>query len=152
MAEIDPDWATRLLMWWSKVPYSHIAIEFEGDIYHAVGEGVSVHNYKEYMESHREMGRKRIMLKCTKATFLAYVEGAKGKDYSETQLIGFIFPWWRRFFSDGKREVICSEFVSRILARYTDIDYTGINLDYLTPKEAWEKIPDPPKFVPPMWR
>jgi hypothetical protein len=144
MSEKDPDWISRMIMKREKVPYSHIAIEFEGDIYHAVGEGVCVDNYKEYMEAHTEQGRKVVQLKCIKATFLGYIEGSKGKDYSETQWIGFMFPWFRRWFDDNKSEVICSEFVARILARYTDIDFDYQNLDFLTPKQVFEMIPDRP--------
>jgi hypothetical protein len=145
MREIRPDLVSRAIMAWTGVPYSHIAIGYSVDgedyLFHAYGRGVCCDRMDTYMQDHQAMGRKIVKLKCSLEEFRAYVNGAVGKDYSESQFLGFIFPykWVLKLVGDGEKELVCSELVARVLHRYAGYEFHE-DMDWLDPKEVWEAV------------
>ena len=141
VTETSPDFASRCIMKVIGAPYSHACIIYDDLVYHCIGRGVCVQNLKEGLHNSFICGEKEVELKCDESTFLAFIEGARGKDYSESQLIGFLMPkWFRRYFTDGRSEIICSEFVAWVLVTFTDIKFKQ-DIDFITPKELFEAIP-----------
>lgn len=143
--ENKPDFVSRAIMAWTGAPYSHIAIcyNLEGTdyLFHAYGKGVCNDRMDTYMQDHQNMGMKKIKLRCQPEEFLGYVSGAVGKDYSEAQFLGFIFPykWILKLVGDGEKEMVCSELVSRVLAKFGGYTFAE-DFDFLDPKEVWEAI------------
>ena len=145
MREIRPDFVSRAIMAWTGVPYSHIAICYNQEgtdyLFHAYGKGVCLDRLDTYLQDHQIVGRKPVTLACDPESFLGYVSGAVGKDYSEAQFLGFIFPykWIMKLVGDGERELVCSELVARVLTKFSNYTFAE-DLDFLDPREVWEAI------------
>jgi hypothetical protein len=146
MRETYPDIVSMMIMWGNRAFYSHIAIcyaDAEGTemVFHATGEGVSTLTLEDMLVDHVIVERKTIRLRCSEEAFYGYVAGAVGKDYSESQFAGFIFPyrWIAWIVGDGEREMICSELIARVLKRFAGYKFDR-DLDFISPKEIWELI------------
>lgn len=146
-AEKKPDLGSRLIMWWTKSKFSHCLIRYDHPwgktmIFQATSEGVNVVEAEEFFKTHIAVDNiLDIKLNCTPEEFVGYVEGSCGKDYSESQYLGFLFNWkWLRdWFADGDKELVCSELVASVIQRWTHIRFDK-QLDYLTPAEVLETV------------
>lgn len=134
----NPDIISRIIMWFMGAKYSHIMIRSEGWIYHSVGKGVSVTSGNKYFSDHIAVDTKTVKCLCSEKVLERYVQEQLEKDYSQSQFIGFIFPWTRVWFRNGENRTICSEFVGRILNRHCG--YKIKDLDFKSPKDIFEAI------------
>lgn len=143
-AEKEPDFVSRQIMKYMGAPYSHIFFIHKGKHIGVDGKGVNVVDMDFFLKDHMIMGSEFIDLEWSEEYFLGWVEGNKGKEYSESQYLGFIFDGVKSLFSDGSKELICSEFVARALdyssPRVLDYLRFGWDFDYVSPKELWEAV------------
>lgn len=145
--EINPDFVSKAIMRFTGKDSSHILIEYhcpvddQMKVFQATGEGVNVKPSDEYFKTHHKMMTIHLDLNCTPGEFASYIDGALGKDYSESQYVGFIFPykWIQKIVGDGEKEMICSELVARVVEKFTDIRFS-IPLDFITPHECFMHI------------
>lgn len=150
VAEIKPDFVSSQIMRWMKAPYSHAAIIYNNMVYHCIEQGVCVQSLEDGLHDSVIVGSKEIELKCNEETFLAFIEGAKDKDYSETNLIGIALKKlgfgksFYKYFSDGRSELFCDEFVAWTIETLSDFKF-GKDLDLMDVKEMFEALP--PKGV-----
>lgn len=152
LAEIEPDFHSRALMWWQQAPYSHVAIVIERDgvevICHAVGKGVCIEVFEEILVDHKVVAQRVVDLKCSSDLLLGFVEGEEGKEYSDLQLLGIAIwgQWFKSFsfFHNKNRKRICSEFVGIILQKWSSYKLEG-DQDFWTPVYL-EQLLDPVKF------
>ena len=141
--ETEPDFVSRAIMKKLKCDYSHIGVAFNGSsLYHATGKGVHLLTRGEFLKDHKMVHEIPITKFVHNFSYArGWCEGNVGKDYSESQFIGFMFPALKKFFGDGRKEVICSEFVARFIDECTEIDiFDEIDCDYVSPKELIEML------------
>ena len=135
-AETKPDWQPRAIMKVLKCNYSHVGFLVNGvQIFHSTGEGVNEKYVDSFLTDHVFIER----LDITKYVinpqfFLGWLKGNIGKDYSESQYLGFINKNWRKISSDGRSEMICSEFGARGIDECTVIPiFDNVNCDFVDP-------------------
>lgn len=143
-----PTWKTKIILWGSGRPYSHVALigkatDGKEYIFHAVGQGVLHQLASEYVNDERWIvKRKKIQLTCSQDRLEGYVLGESGKDYSETQLAVLTLArflkmkWAMKFWywlSDGNRERICSEIVYAVILLWSTIPCSSADIDFVTP-------------------
>lgn len=138
--EKNPDFVSRMIMRWMGRPYSHIFIIHQNKLIHSTGKGVHNTWLDEFMVDHDIMIKRRVPIGSGKtvAYFKGFVAGCSGKEYSESQYIGFLFPFLRRFFRNGREKTICSEFVANVLNNCCGYDIR--NIDFVSPKDVMEYV------------
>lgn len=146
MAETKPDWGSSLIMWWQGTPYSHVALVVGSEVCHAIDRGVCIEKLETYLQDHRIVFKKTIDLKCSIEELMAFCDGEAGKEYSDMQLVGIalladpstrIGRWLRNrsWFLNGDSKRICSEFVAKILSKWSPRYVVTGELDYITPRD-----------------
>lgn len=136
--ETDPDWQSKAIMKNLDCDYSHVGIIKNGvDIYHSTGEGVNKKDLDDFLKDHVFIHRVDITEYVINHDYAeGWLDGNIGKDYSESQYLGFINKKWRRICSDGKSEMICSEFNARFTDETTSIPiFDTVNCDFVKPTE-----------------
>lgn len=154
--EPDPDWKSAGIMLATQCKFSHVGIIVDGQwIYHATGEGFNKEAVDEFLITHRFMHKWELVIKDDTpfghGRALGWLQGNLGKDYSETQFIGFGAQILQRFLpdvlvnkfkamvSDGARELVCSESAVRFgLEHCPLILEDGHNPDFDSPENAVE--------------
>jgi hypothetical protein len=122
-AELEPDFVSRQIMSKDKVEFSHVLVKFEEDnIFHAVGEGVCVEKASEYFKTHKVMFSFPVQLKVSRDYFLGFVEGSKGKEYSQSQIAAIASGG---IAENGNEKMICSELVGIILTKMAHYSLPG---------------------------
>lgn len=144
--EVEPDWVSRKIMKVIGADYSHIGIIVDDTIvFHMVGEGFSQCPLKE-MESDHVLQTKDITDRIHMTYALGYLQGRLGVEYSQSQYLGFLFPFMRRFVRNNKEKGVCSEEVARFLLVCGQEKYISgylnrfIDLDFVSPKDVWETL------------
>jgi hypothetical protein len=135
--EKEPDFVSKSIMWVMKTDYSHVFFIHEGNIYHSIGLGVCKQDLESYLEDHIIVKEFEVELACSKEVFEAFVAGEDGKDYSQSQYIGFIFPMFQSFFDNNNEKRICSEFVAVVLQKYGDVVLSK-DADFTSPKDVYD--------------
>lgn len=151
--EKDPDWVSRKIMKKLGTDYSHIGMFVTVDvfeiIYHSVGKGFSkiddIEHYEEMKTFLKEHNFQEIdITKYIKNEqfALGYLEGRLGAEYSESQYLGFIFGFMRRFVKNGRAKGICSEEAARFLVNCCnhELKFDRSKFDFVSPKDVWEKV------------
>lgn len=134
--------------------YSHVGhiIDFENDskpnlIYHATGKkGFHEELELSFLQTHFYRHKFDItpFLRVHPERFLGFLEGNLGKDYSESQFVGFIpviGKWLQKFVDDNDSELICSEITSLSCTKYTSLPISG-NADFNNPKQFIDQLLD----------
>lgn len=114
-AEINIDWLSRGLSFFTGQAFTHIYFVYRGKIYHCVEKGVCVEDYEEYMKHHYEVWSKSIQLECRPAEFFKWFAKYKGTPYSFGQYLGFAVPLLQSFSANGRNKAVCSEFIAWLL-------------------------------------
>ena len=138
--ERKPDIVSKLIMWFTKANYSHILIIKDSVVYHAVGQGTCSVSLTDFLVKRELVQIQKVRLKVDEEFFMGYVTGADGKDYSESQYIGFLFRPLQRFVRNKKERTICSEYAARILNICCGYDFEGA--DFLSPKDVMTVVLD----------
>ena len=136
--ERKPDILSRLIMWFTKANYSHILIIKDSIVYHAVGSGTCSVHLTDFLKKRELVHVQKVGLSVTEDFFMGYVTGADGKDYSESQYLGFLFRPIRKFVRNKKERTICSEYAARILNLCCGFNFK--NTDFLSPKDVMEEV------------
>ena len=139
VAETKPDFVSRQIMERIGAPYSHAAIIYKDLVYHCIERGVCVQNLADGLHHSKIVVSKEVELNCTEDAFFAFMQGALDKDYSELQLVGFIFPKMAKYVADGRSELICSEFVAWVLVELAGYKFSE-ELDFVDPRELFESL------------
>lgn len=147
-AEAKPDLVSCTIMKYLGTNYSHIGIglcDNEGHmhtIYDSVGEGFRTMTTKEFTKNGEKIikGIKYVEV-VNRDRALGWLDGNIGKDYSEMQYIGFIFPRFRKFVDNDSAKLICSEVVASFLKAHKVNGFDEIiNADFASPKDVWEAL------------
>jgi hypothetical protein len=139
MAEHTPDTFSRIIMKWLGVKYSHVAIIYNGMVYHAIQKGVCCEPFSEVSKVDYIFDSLDVRLNVTKDYFNGFMKGCVGRDYCETQLVGYAFSPIKKLVSDGRREFTCSEFGAWVLECMAGYKWEE-NLDFVDPKEFLDKV------------
>lgn len=144
--EIKPDLESKLIMWWTKSPASHIgfvyqALDGKWKIYHAVGKGVCIEDYEEFMKEHVRVGVKTVNLNCCPAIWDRHTKSNTDRPYSSSQFFIFLLPWkWsKKWFSNGRAMFVCSELVATDLIEFAGIKFPK-GVEELTPLEVFNAL------------
>ncbi len=152
--EPKPDWKSGGIMLATGCKFSHVGIIVnEEHIYHATGIGFNEEHIDEFLLTHQFAHRFELMLKDDTpfghGRALGWLQGNIGKDYSETQFLGFGAEFVERYLpaflvnkikslvTDGMRELVCSESVVRFGLEHCGLVLEdGHNPDFDTPEES----------------
>ncbi len=135
--EINPDFVSNCIMKFLGTNYSHVFFILNDEIFHSVGEGVCRVPLNEYLKDHVITAEFKVELDMTEKEFLAYMDGAEGKEYSESQYLGFVLPFMKKFVRNGKEKTICSELVSEVLEKFGEYVLPK-EADFMSPKDVYE--------------
>lgn len=144
--EIEPDLKSAAIMKATDCEFSHVGIIEDGRcIFQATGIGFHSCLVEEFEKGHGFAHRFEIAV--IDPEFAAgWLRGNLGKDYSESQLLGFALrklkasrfgKYLLKFLGDGRRELICSESVVRFAIECCGLSFGG-DPDYVTPQESVE--------------
>lgn len=140
--EAEPDLVSKGIMKYMGTNYSHVFFILNDIIYHAVGEGVTAVPLQDYLKDHVIVAEKEVNLYMTEGEFVTYMRGARGKEYSNSQYLGFIFKSLKKFFRNKDEKMICSELVATVLNDYgidEQIPYFH-DPDFVSPKDIYVAI------------
>lgn len=120
--EKNPDLVSSLIMKKIGAPYSHVGLLIDGvDVYHATGKGVN----KTTIDAVSEHGNQVVKLidvsdhiRVSSEYCRGWLDGSLGKEYSQSQLLGFVFSCARRFLKNQNEKMICSEYVAQALVSW----------------------------------
>ena len=137
--EYKPDLVSKGIMLFLGTDYSHTFFVLNDVSFHSTGKGVHTVPLSDYLHDHVLVKEFEVESSQTEAEFLAFMAGSMGKDYGESQYIGFLFPSLQKLVMNGPAKTICSEIVARYLA-----DYCGYKLpkdaDFMSPKDDYELL------------
>ena len=138
-AELKPDFISRSIMKFLKTDYSHVFLIHDGIIYHSDGRGVNKIHLEYYKKTHKLVYEFPLEISLTEKEFEAYMKGAQGKEYSESQYLGFLFDFMKKWVRNGEEKMICSELVAQVLQ-----DFGGFTLpkeaDFMSPKDVYNLL------------
>jgi hypothetical protein len=144
VAETHPDFISRKIMNKMNTHYSHVLIVFdETEVFHAVGKGVCLDNFSEYIKDHVIAEAFNVELKVSREYFLGFVEGSQGKDYSQSQIVGIAGG---KEIHNGDGKMICSELVGVVLTRMAGYHIPGCQ-DTWTPFDCYTSLKSGPVIV-----
>lgn len=153
--EKQPDWKSRKIMKAISWDCSHSLLYVEeGDyraIYHATGKHkyrdgrmakgfhkIEGDNLAEFLETHTLHYKVELPV-VNAAAGIAFCDANIGKDYSETQLVGFYLPVLKVFLGDGEAELICSEYPIRFAMHPLILNFHfAEDPDWIDPKVCTE--------------
>lgn len=138
-AEKIPDFWSWQIMRITKFGASHAILIIENEIFHAVSAGVCRVPFAPFLVDHWITDSVEIDVNCTREEFEIWFSKVKGIPYSYRQLLGFAVPkFMRRFFSNGRKAAICTEFVLWFLTDFMKWDEPGY--EFATPKKVIDFI------------
>lgn len=147
--EYAPDLKSGTIMKVAHSKFSHVGIIENGKtVFHATGEGFNEVPLQKFCLEHGFEHRFPLYV-TDPAGAAGWLRGNIGKDYSESQLIGYAlkwFPFLKRWLGDGKRELICTEATLRFGIEYCEIkcsidpDFAGLDEAVEIMKQAERKI------------
>ena len=144
--ETPADWVSRKIMKVIGADYSHIGIIVGTTVFHMVGKGFCEMHLEDMQKGHK-LWTIDVTLQMKDIHFiLGYLEGRRGVSYSQSQYIGFLFPWLRFLVRNNRSKGVCSEEVARFLllcGKPEDVkDHVGKlgHLDFVSPKDVWEAL------------
>lgn len=132
MRELNPDFCTRAIMWWSKLPYSHVYIHNGSHGLHAIEHGVMLDDMATLFSG--EIAAVEYEIPIDFRADLQWMQKVQREfqraDYSYAQCFGIALA---KFFGmkrnilvkNQNKNLICTEFVGHVLEKYCDIDLPG---------------------------
>ncbi len=154
-----PDWLSKSRMRFQKSNYSHVGIVvvldgehiilFDGKVFHSTGEGMNEISCKDFIHKKKKkfvelFDITEYVLNTDRA--LGWIEGNKGKDYSESQYVAIILSklglgWLGKRFYDGSSELVCSEFVYLFLKENSSLEeFKNMVQDLVTPRDVIDTL------------
>ena|SRR3990167_2554860 len=92
-AETRPDKISLTIMRRLQTNYSHVGIIVEEGIYHSTGDGVNKKQVDEFLKDHLFVHKIDITRFVESVAYsIGWCDGNIGKDYSESQYLGIMFP------------------------------------------------------------
>lgn len=141
LGELEPDFASRHIQAFLGTDYSHCAILVDGLwAYHATAEGFHMTPWATLSPGHAVRHRFEWELdRDTTQYALGWLEGCLGCEYSESQYLGFLFPFLRHFVANGRSKTVCSEAAGQFMFDCLKIKEARLYAcDWLTPKDIVE--------------
>jgi hypothetical protein len=146
-AEEKPDLVSKAIMWKLDTNYSHIGIGIADDdgeihtLYHSIGDGYTKQPTESWLKKGKIINGVKEIKVINADQAIGYLEGNIGKDYSESQYLGFVIPSLARFFANGVSKQICSEAVALFLMNHLEGGFEiKKQADFASPKDVWEAI------------
>lgn len=137
--EYKPDLVSKLIQKYLKTDYSHTFFVLNDTSFHSTGKGVHEVPLSDYLQTHVLVMEFEVESNQTESEFLSFMAGSMGKDYGESQYIGFLFPFLQKYLDNNNSKTICSEIVATYLA-----DYCGYKLpkdaDFMSPRDVYELL------------
>lgn len=122
--EKDPDFVSQQIMNKDKTDYSHVLIIYDDSkIFHAVGEGVCTDTLCKFEDEHELPFIFEIDLLVSRDYFLGFIDGSKGKEYSQSQIAAIASG--KGGDINGDEKMICSELVGIVLTRMAGYKLKG---------------------------
>lgn len=145
-AEIKPDTVSKGIMAFTHSDMSHAGVIYQRSpfgpemIVDSTGKGVTDHPLSDFLKTHRLVHRIDITQYVSSFHYaLGWLEGNKGKEYSEAQYVGFVAGFMKRFVRDGESEMVCSEFAARFIDKCTALTcFKDADFDFINPKDCLE--------------
>lgn len=141
IGEEKPDFVSRRIQSFLGTNYSHAAILVEDHwLYHATAKGFHQIPLHLVLPGHVIRHRFDYELNQEQSQYaLGWLQGALGHEYSQSQYLGFLFPWLRRFVANGNSKTICSEAVGQFMFDCLNIREARLYAcDFLSPKDVVE--------------
>ncbi len=141
VGEIDPDFVSRRIQRFMGTDYSHCVILMDDKwCYHATAEGFNMRPISTLLPDHIIRQRFDFELDAINSMFAAgWLQGALGHEYSQSQYLGFLFPFLQRFVANGNSKTVCSEAAGQFMFDCLKIkDARLFSCDFLTPKDIVE--------------
>lgn len=136
--EKDPDFVSQQIMKKDNTDYSHVLIIYDDSkIFHAVGEGVCTDDLCKFEDEHELPFIFEIDLSVTRDYFLGFVDGSKGKEYSQSQIAAIASG--KGGHMNGDEKMICSELVGIVLTRMAGYKIKG-NQDMWRPIDCFNAL------------
>lgn len=138
--EKEPDFVSKMIMKKIGANYSHIGLLIDGhSIYHATGKGFHLQLLSDFEQ--KKLIVDKIEVSVLNADYaLGYLHGNIGKEYSQSQYLGFLLPWLTSLVDNGDEKLICSESVINFLKHCVYDFYHVEPADFVDPKEAFEMV------------
>lgn len=153
-----PDFVSKGIMKTLKTNYSHVGVilvkedqhvYLDGTVYHSVGDGMGDIPVMDFIEK-----KKKRFVEIYDVTpyivnpdrALGWMEGNKGKDYSESQYVAIILNKMglrglSKYFFDSESELVCSEFAYLFLNYHTSLEeFKCMDQDLVTPRDVIDKL------------
>ena len=130
-----------IMLFGNGAPYSHIYFVLDGRMYHADDKGVCDDDYTEFLKDHYEIASKEVTFNCTPEFFKEWHNKLKLTQvpYSMGQYMGFVLPWFKSWFANGRKKAICSEYVAWGLFDLADRE-EFMEAEFKTPAQVFEAI------------
>lgn len=141
VGELEPDFASRQIQRFLKTDYSHCVILVdERWCYHATAKGFHMIPLTALLPGHAIRARFAFELEVGPTQFaLGWLQGALGHEYSQSQYLGFLFPFLRRFVANGNSKTVCSEAAGQFMFECLKVqDARLYACDFLSPKDIVE--------------
>jgi len=121
--------------------FSHIGIIWNDiTVFHATYIGYNKMNLHDFKQKNKILGRQKINVNVSDQMYaLGWLNGNLGKDYSQSQFLGFMFGWMKPLVNNNDERGICSEFVARFLQECTKIIIVR-DPDFIDPKQLWDVV------------
>lgn len=140
--EKNPDFISRMIMKVTKADFSHIGVLVNGTtVIHAVGEGYLEQSAESFLV--KKMFVELHEVKVVNEQYsLGWLHGNLGKDYSQSQFFGFLFPFLRPLLDNNRTKGYCSEFmldfaIDCLVGGHT---LAECDSDWYSPKQTLQKI------------
>jgi hypothetical protein len=146
--EKKPDFVSKEIMKKIGCDWSHNGIIYTDDlgferIFHAIGSGVSDEHVSDFLEKREFVHRIDVTdrMKTSPQFSYGWLWGRKGTEYSQSQYIGFLLPFMKKFIRNGTHKVICSEFVYEFCVTTGVLKFRHFpKQDYVDPKMIIEAL------------
>lgn len=141
IGEEKPDFVSRRIQSFLGTDYSHCAILVADRwCYHATEQGFNMVPWIHVAPGHIIRHRFAFELDPARTQFsLGWLHASLGKEYSESQYLGFLFPFLRRFVANDRSKTVCSEAVGQFLFDCVGVKHGSLHkCDFLSPKDVVE--------------
>lgn len=141
VGELEPDFVSKRIQHFLKTDYSHSAILVEDFmVYHATGKGFHAIPLHSLLPGHALRHKIDFELPDAQSHYACgWLQGALGHEYSQSQYLGFLFPFLKRWVANGNSKTVCSEAVGQFMFDCLNVkDARLYECDFLSPKDVTE--------------
>lgn len=142
-APLNPEFSSKAIMWATGYDASHMLMIYKGMVYHCDDNGVEWITLEEFQKTRRIVRSIEVPLDCNESEFMGWMKFADDIKYGMRSWPGFSLKLLRPFLGDGKKTMVCSEFVLRALCDMSKKvrSYFGrMDLDFVDQRQGFEHL------------